>query len=306
MSRQDRDNQRQEPNHNTPPSVNIGDAETSQIVQETERGYIPTNNHTDKPKVNKQWLLNKDNQPIIANIISFLMFGATIGLVFYTVGLFKKTSIQAKAAMTADSIAQIQLDSMRSAKIQSDIADAAKTKRDTEFINKQKTGINAQIKAFKETEKEFEISHSPYIEVVNYKLNSNSLSIGVENEGTQIAWAIESDVKIKADIPKRKFKDTIELRKWLPISLNNRAGFQKLLGPGKPIGFDVSLDSLSENEIQDVKSGKKVLFVRVIIYYFNYTKRKSMTMESISMVNATNGRVYNLYFGYKVLKKYPE
>lgn len=166
MSTPSEENQNNNPQGKIPPPVNIGDAETGEGVQEAERSYVSAKHPADKPsvyKVRKNFFLNRDNQPIIANLISFFMFGATVWLVFYTIGLFHKTSIQAKAAMSADSIAQIQLDSMRSSKRQSDKADAAKLGRDMLFANKQKRGIDAQIKAFKETKKDFEIENQSYL-----------------------------------------------------------------------------------------------------------------------------------------------
>jgi len=305
MSRQSRDNQHQNPNQHPPPPVNIGDADTSQIIQETERGYVTTNNHTDQPKVNKQWLLNKDNQPIIANIISFLMFGATIGLVFYTVGLFNKTSIQAKAAMAADSIAQMQLDSSRSAKKQSDIADVIRENRENNAFKLQKTVDSSQIEAFKESANEFEIAHSPYVRIEDYNISpNNELVITVENQGSQVAWLVEDEVSIKVEKAKDSIKTVDEVRKWLPIG-KQPFNFQTLIAPGGKIMFPVKMDSISKSDMENIKKGKKFIFIRTVLYYFNTTTNKYMEMEDISKFNIYGKQTATISFTYKKLKKYP-
>ncbi|OOQ56889.1 hypothetical protein [Mucilaginibacter pedocola] len=57
-------------------------------------------------------------------------------------------------------------------KIQSDIADAAKLKRDTDFVNKQKKGIDAQIRALQETQNQFKIANEPYLQLTEVRIDS--------------------------------------------------------------------------------------------------------------------------------------
>jgi hypothetical protein len=70
----------------------------------------------------------------------------------------------ANAAVTADSIARIELDSQKSAKKQSDAAEAVKQKRADDLFNLQKTSVGKQIESLKETQRQFTLGNDPVLQ----------------------------------------------------------------------------------------------------------------------------------------------
>jgi hypothetical protein len=182
MARQSRRNNKQNSHSNAPPSINTGDSETNPSVQNTDSTYSSGNTGTEKPPILKRvirFIGNKDRQPAIANIVSVLMFIATIWLAIITLNVFKQTvrqteiaDISANAAKTsadaAKKSADLQkqaLDSQVSYQRKADIADIEKTKRDIATFNLQKTALDKQIDALKETQKEFEKINEPILAI---------------------------------------------------------------------------------------------------------------------------------------------
>ncbi|WP_295664864.1 hypothetical protein, partial [uncultured Mucilaginibacter sp.] len=107
-----------------------------------------------------------------------MMLIVTAFLAFYTWRVFNQTTrqteiadssakaskISADAAKKSADLQKQALDSQIAAKKQSDIADAQKLKRDTDFTNKQKKGIDAQIAAIKQSNDEFIIQNEPFLQ----------------------------------------------------------------------------------------------------------------------------------------------
>ena len=54
-----------------------------------------------------------------------------------------------------------------------------------------------------------------------------------------------------------------------------------------------------------MKKGKKFIFIRTVLYYFNTTTNKYMEMEDISKFNIYGKQTATISFTYKKLKKYP-
>jgi hypothetical protein len=258
----------------------------------------------------------KSNQPKIANIIAGIAAAVSLGLGIITLFLFLQTRKQAQSSQDAATIARETLDSAKSYQkeavkihasemIKADTEDAKRFRRDTATFALQKKTLERQIDGLKETQKEFETSHSPYVRIEAYKMMpQNTLAVTVENQGAAIAWLLENEVKVKADILYKPQKTADEWRKRLPIPRTPWT-FQTLIAPGHNIEFRIPLDSISDADIQDVKNGKKYLYIRTVIYYFNTTNRKYMSMEDISVFDAKLSGTGTIWFGYKKLKKYP-
>ena len=315
------------PNHNQKENNHkISSASIDSANQDPVKPVFPKG-HNNKEKGKKRvfkrigtFLINKDNQPIIANAVSISMFLATAFLAYYTWRVFNQTIIQTKVAtesadaakISADAAKQsadlqkLALDSQFSAKKQSDIADAAKLKRDTDFINKQKKAIDAQIAAIHEAKNEFEIGHSPYITVEGLQVaGRDSVEINVGNEGTQMAIMLGIKGEIKAEKYnkiKRMVQSPDEVNDWLPVNKHGGSAVS-LLSPGKN---HVYYQSIPDTDMNEVRLRKKIIYMRIIIYYFNITKNKPMAYESILKWNPRETGFATIYFGYRVLKKYPE
>jgi len=255
-----------------------------------------------------------------ANRISKISVIVNGVLAFFTLLVIVSSIIQAKSSVQSVKIADSSLresrryaDSIAKAQkiiqTKTDIANAKKLGRDTDFINKQEAGIDSQISAIKETQNQFIISHSPYITVVKYELTTdNKIKIYLENQGTQMANIREQDVFIKADTPNRKFKNWAELFNWIPIVKRAPYNFNVLIQPatdGKFIAFDAPLDDISESDMKKINLGKYVFYIRIVIYYFNTATQKTMNLEIVNQYSKETEAIGNIYFSYKILKKYP-
>jgi len=227
------------------------------------------------------------------------MFGATVGLVFYTVGLFNKTSIQARAAMTADSLAQVAMNEQRVAKTQSDKADAEKEKRANNLFNLQKTSVGKQIEALQETQKQFVLGNDPILQfnqdttkmkikadgkiVFFYQITPlGSIPIRMTMFGFKVVVSSKNDSAkiINAALidPKLKMEATTEYLSKIPTNPkyidmpdpNNaiRAGFLK---------------------------GTYVLFFLGRVEYINYLNNKKRYYEYVAELKVTKGNFEFLF-----------
>ena len=169
--------------------------------------------------------------------------------------------------------------------------------------------LTLQDSSLKESQNEFEISHSPYITVDDFGITpQDSLAIDIQNQGTQIAYGLEREITVKAEniTAGDQFKTFKALFNWIPLPKNTPFNFQALIAPTKDIYIFKSLKNISNADLMEVKSGKKTLFIRIVIYYFNTTTKKSMKFEAIYNFFAPTKAIRTYYFNYTKLKKYPE
>jgi hypothetical protein len=191
----------------------------------TEVEPIPTEETTPPQNIGGKWNV-ADKIALFGLLVNISLAIATFMLYYLSVNAANSAKIAADAAKVSADLQIVSWDSTKAAKTQSDIADAEKLKRDTDFVNKQKTGIDAQIAAFKkneqynnevfrlnsramelqikslkETQKEFEIENRPLIQVAPVRIDSVSAASKivvygiVNNFGKQPAKIIYMNIK---------------------------------------------------------------------------------------------------------------
>ncbi len=142
-----------------------------------------TNQRTYRKKININIIQPKSRQPLIANWIAGIAALVTFGVFIINYRLFEKTSVQAIAALKADSIAErsyVLSYSIYKSTDSSNKASFIETKRvnDSTIIENRKRSkrdslsLNAQIQTLKETKNEFEIDNQPFLQVLNVKIDT--------------------------------------------------------------------------------------------------------------------------------------
>ncbi|WP_428327528.1 hypothetical protein [Mucilaginibacter sp.] len=280
MSRSQGTRHHQQPKSHTPPPINIGDAETNPSIQESESRYNSANTPKPKPNIFKRgiaFMSKKDNQPIIANGLTLLMFVSTAFLVLYTIGLYN-SSINANIT-TSDALKhQITKDSNdNEIRIRKDtvdsIAESKKLKRDTDFINKQKIGIDAQIKAIGVNQNEFEIENRPFIAVGN--MNTDLPTVGkkmtfsalIGNAGKQPAFIIDAKYEFVTSFDSL-YNDTthIKIQDGLKNDYIPNNSTVPVFGEGREV--------ISKADSTYLKKNNYYLYFRMIINYRGLDKKK--------------------------------
>src|ERR1700759_2606346 len=179
----------------------VSHSESPHPNQETSRGH---HSATKEPRSNKPRVIEIGKMPQIdvkegdetnrisreANKISRWSTGVNFILMLCTVILAGYAIIQANSARDAAKIAQKTLDTTRKydsitlanqkiADRKADSTDNIKNIRENDVFNAQKQfytntkkGIDAQIGAFKESRKDFEIENRPYLQVYNISIDS--------------------------------------------------------------------------------------------------------------------------------------
>jgi hypothetical protein len=225
-------------------------------------------------------LWDKDNQPQFQNIITLIALGVAIWLAIVTYQVFEVAAGQSESVIKAGNaseksaiIAKQTLDSTISFQKQSDISDAKKLKRDIDFINKQKAGIDAQIKAFQETQKNFEIANRPFISVGEMSCEGVTIEKPIActayavNAGRQpayiIKWAYDWSISIDTN-----YKDLTNIHPYemMQSKIIIAGSGYKLTGhTTTPVtGLDVENFGLK----------KKYVYFRGIIFYRGFVSKK--------------------------------
>jgi hypothetical protein len=147
--------------------------------------------------------------------------------------------------------------------------------------------------------------------VIGFGFNpADSLEIDIQNEGTQVAYLTEMGYAIKAERSNaaifKSFKTNQDWRNWLSIPKKNISNIQSILAPA-PAKFQnfKSWKSVSDTDMSLVRSRKKNLYIRVVVYYYNTATNKYVEYDVAQGWNPVDNLYSTVYFSYRVLKKYP-
>lgn len=229
--------------------------------------------------------------------------------------------ISFKQAISADNAAKIadktykadSANNERMFKLQKDAGDssdkeiARKRKLDDQTFKLQDSALKTQITSLKETQKEFENSHSPYLEITKYSLPpaiagiNKLIAIDIQNQGAQTAEIFKTECEVRAFTQEKTYKYVLPLLSYAKSRDNN---LLSAIAPGKALQLFQPLDSVSDADMKEVENGKKNLFIRVVVYYFNPSTHTKMKFETISQyIVYGQERISTLYRALSIVKK---
>jgi len=294
----EQDGKHQKKQNNTPPEL-PAQSEGDKKKSARERDYSANYSHRYGKVVKKIVLFvwQKDNQAQLQNIIAAIAVCVAIWLAVVTYQVYKLALGQANSVINTATAAKISadastksanlqkqaLDSQISAKRQSDIADSKKLKRDTDFINKQEKGINAQINAIKTNQSEFEIENRPFIEIGNItidtpavgKIMTSSASIG--NGGKQPAFIISAAYGFVSSFD------------------SNYTSMENI--PAQP---DIINDYLPNNETIPIQSSADIPISQMAFDYVNGKKLYVYFRGKIKYRGLVKNKIYKFKFIYRI------
>jgi len=220
-----------------------------------------------------------NNISIISVIVNGILMICTVILAVYAI-------VQAKSSQSAATIAQNTLtetkrfnketfrrqDSTNKAQAKSD---SEKFKRDTTQFGLQKRTQEAQINAFKETEKEFQISNSPFLQISIEFVGAIEvgkpvdITIKIENLGSYPAKIINS---ITGATTRNSPPDLNMLGKYTQTTVPNNS----YISNKNPITNNIPgiIPSISLAQYEMVNQGKWFLYVGGKIKYINLANGK--------------------------------
>jgi hypothetical protein len=247
-----------------PQTINIGKIPKIDVIEGEEANRIAKQANTIS---------------IWAIVISALLFIATLLVFYQTVRQTNSSIISANAAKKSADLQKQSLDSQLSAKKQSDIADAQKLKRDTDFINKQKQGIDAQITSFNKSQKEFDVENKPLIQVGKTEFADTiktgkalKIAFSLENFGRQ-PIKIEK-ILIKLDISNNQFYKDSDFAGIDKIKKIKRVN---MYIPGNnriPVIYAYTDSPLTPEDCVGIQGGKTYIFLVGEVVYINTVNLK--------------------------------
>jgi len=259
-------------------SANVTPVDNS--VPNYEAPKTPEKPRKKKKAITVKVIQEKTNQPTIANVISAISAAISFGLGVLTLWLY----FQAKEAtkLTGDAlrhqIAKDRADSINTAN--KDTADAianrAKYTRDSDFISKQKAGIDSQIVAVQQTQRDFNISNEPYLQVIQVKLDTFiegkpiHVSCGFENLGGYPVKVDSSKTVISVRMFNPGFDHKIKISDYSTDIIN------LYVTRGYPQGYTIESDyPLSKSSYLAVIYDKYYVWLTGKIIYHNIINKES-------------------------------
>jgi hypothetical protein len=220
MTEQNQGDSNQNPEANPTPTINTNNIEAGEQVETTQQSQEPAQQSEPKPPIYKRIIafIAKDGyQPQVANLISFAMLAVTFFLAIYTFRLFYQTSAQTEAAIksakSAEDAVKISANTLgadtiynnkvyKQSRVDADSNDKREDRRDTiaqTNLRLQNKILSAQIKAFEESQREFEIQNRPFLQISDLKLGDiksgelPTLEFNFTNYGKQPVKIIKND-----------------------------------------------------------------------------------------------------------------
>jgi len=291
----------EETKNNTEEPNKYPNSDSSTLSESGVPGSNPKTSQRSRRKkkaITVKVIQEKTNQPKIANIISAISALISLALGILTLCLYYQTKEATKLTRHAlshqitkdsnDNVNRIRKDTIDS------IADAKKLKRDTQFINKQKRGIDAQIGSLKETQKEFEIENRPFMAMIDIKVDTPAVKkdlnyLGfITNTGKQPAFIIDFYYTWKTDTASSDYKISDVVR--YPNIIKN------VMPSGNKAPIYGALHNVTQAEF-DYYNKVKPLYVyfKTIIKYRSFTGTKIYTTKLSYRINTDK------YHDYKIM-----
>jgi hypothetical protein len=298
MSKQNTGNKKHEPKENSNPTVSSSDEATKKNIQEAKNTYQTRNNTQSQPPIHKRVITlvgDKKNQPLIANIVSFVALLISAILAVFTYYLYHIASGQVDSVVKAGNAAQ------------SSALTAIKTLNETKSYNrtyiklqkemfksdsvsgnkKQKQdslSFSTQITSLKETQKDFEIENRPFISIVNSNVDTPFVNkpiyvyAQIVNSGKQPAFIIDTyyDIKPSLDSSYKNFEGIDH-----PKSFINSV----ITGGGGAIPIHSFTTPITQMQYDHYKEFPLYMYLRAIIIYRSFTGAKKYKTETIYRIN---------------------
>ncbi|MCC8426294.1 hypothetical protein [Mucilaginibacter sp. UR6-11] len=182
---------------------------------------------------------------------------------------------------------QIKKDSIDS------ISDAVKLGRDTLFINKQKSGIDAQIAEFKESQKEFKAINTPFIQ-----LKVNNVSMLTNPTRVDIAIINISQIPIKTTENKCyliiKNEKNVVIKKIINNIIDTNDQLIKEMGVNTAWIWDYDVPDDIQSKF---RKGLVTIYVDAVIKYQDLINKSMRTyhFKGQLIYNAQQNNIYNKY-----------
>lgn len=289
-------------NNSNGPIDSIASNSVESVSKHGSSGEINNNQASIKERKRKRDIIQvtvvqppTDNSEIIeankiakeANTIANKSVYINLGLFIGTLLLAFLAWVQYNSSVSALKIAKQTLDStnmnnhkvfklQQAANNSADSSEKEKSKREIAIFRLQKTSDSTQIAALQETQKEFEIENKPFLQVVNFKIDTII---------SEKKWAIHYDYVNLGKQPIRSVKDSIVVILDTDKSIRQFEN-KKASWVGKKINIYLTQQAVFKNEwkgdpipdflIKGIYSKKYSIYLEGKLFYINtQTKKKS-------------------------------